>query len=143
MSYMDQVLCEVLRFHTLAGLHQRIAAEDYKLQGDQEIDVPKGTMVFINVGALHFNPKHYANPNSFDPEHFSKEAKAQRHPYAYQPFGQGPHNCIGMRFALLEAKLAMTRILKRYTILPSEKTKEPVRIDPVSAISYAKDGLYL
>ena len=59
------------------------------------------------------------------------------------PFGQGPHNCIGMRFALLEAKLAMTRILKRYTILPSEKTKEPVCIDTSSPIAYAKDGLYL
>ena len=59
------------------------------------------------------------------------------------PFGQGPHNCIGMRFALLEAKLAMSKILKRYTILPSQKTKEPIRIDPTFLVTYAKDGLYV
>ena len=63
--------------------------------------------------------------------------------YAYMPFGQGPHNCIAMKFALVEMKLVMTRILKRYTILPSDKTKEPVRIDPYAPIAYAKDGLFI
>ena len=59
------------------------------------------------------------------------------------PFGNGPHNCIGMRLALLETKMAMTKILKRYTILPSEKTREPVCFDPSSIVTYAKDGLFL
>merc|ERR1712029_1335994 len=57
--------------------------------------------------------------------------------YAYMPFGQGPHNCIAKRFALQEIKLAMTWTLKRYTLLPSGKTKEPVRMNPVSSITYA------
>ena len=59
------------------------------------------------------------------------------------PFGQGPHNCIGMRFALLESKLALTRILKRYTLVPSDKTKEPIYLDPVAPIAYPKDGLFV
>jgi len=46
----------------------------------------------------------------FNPENFSKENKAKRHPYTYLPFGQGPRNCIGMRFALLEAKIALIQV---------------------------------
>ena len=59
------------------------------------------------------------------------------------PFGQGPHNCIGMRFALLESKLSLARILTRYNLIPSEKTKEPISLDLVAPITYAKDGLYV
>ena len=59
------------------------------------------------------------------------------------PFGQGPHNCIGMRFAMLEAKLAMARILKSYVLKPSPKTQEPIRCDPIYAVSYIKGGLHI
>ena len=59
------------------------------------------------------------------------------------PFSQGPRNCIGMRFALLNLKTVLARILKTYTVLPSEKTKEPIILDPTMMVAYAKDGLYI
>ncbi|XP_022237030.1 cytochrome P450 6B7-like [Limulus polyphemus] len=42
---------------------------------------------------------------------------------AYQPFGSGPRNCIGMRMGQLEAKLALAKILRAYRLVPSEKTE--------------------
>jgi cytochrome P450 family 6 len=63
--------------------------------------------------------------------------------YAYLPFGQGPRGCLGLRFALLEAKLALANIVRHYTLLPSEKTQEPLEWDPQSAISYVKNGLWV
>ena len=48
-----------------------------------------------------------------------------------------------MRFALIEAKIALARILKEFIILPSNKTKEPLRDDPTNAISYPEHGLYV
>ena len=58
-------------------------------------------------------------------------------------FGQGPRGCIGMRFALLEAKLALANIVRKFTILPSDKTKKPLVLDPQAQIAYPKDGLYI
>ena len=63
--------------------------------------------------------------------------------YAYLPFGQGPRGCIGMRFALMEAKLALANIVRKFNLLPSEKTKEPLVLDPMAGIAYVKDGLYI
>lgn len=48
-----------------------------------------------------------------------------------------------MRFALLEAKLALANIVRRFSLLPSEKTKEPLELDPTAAITYVKNGLHI
>ncbi|XP_076351944.1 cytochrome P450 3A19-like [Tachypleus tridentatus] len=42
---------------------------------------------------------------------------------AYQAFGSGPRNCVGMRMGHLHAKLALARILRGYKVVPSEKTE--------------------
>ena len=45
---------------------------------------------------------------------FTPEEKAKLHPLAHMPFGWGPRNCLGMRFALLEIKFALISILRKY-----------------------------
>ena len=59
---------------------------------------PVGVDVNVPVYAIHRDPEIWGeNPEKFDPEHFSTEANEKRHPYAFLPFGSGPHQCIGMR----------------------------------------------
>jgi len=142
MTYVDQIISETLRFRSPIGLLQRCVEKDYKIPG-HDVILKKDSSVWINAMSLHFDPKHYANPNVFDPEHFSKEARAKRNPYAYLPFGQGPRGCIGMRFALMEAKLALANIVRKFNLIPSEKTKEPLELDPYAGIAYVKDGLHV
>ena len=48
-----------------------------------------------------------------------------------------------MRFALLEAKLAIANIVRKYILLPSSKTIEPIVLNPTSAMAYGKHGIYV
>ena len=54
---------------------------------------------------------------------FTAEAKASRPQLAHMPFGWGPRNCIGMRFALLEAKIALMEILRKFSFVRGPETK--------------------
>ena len=51
-----------------------------------------------------------SNPEKFDPDNFSPENKADRSPYTFLAFGQGPRNCVGMRFALLQVKILFSQL---------------------------------
>ena len=45
-------------------------------------------------------------------------------------FGQGPRACMGMRFAMMEMKMALCEIFHNYTFLPSDKTAKVNSIKP-------------
>ena len=59
---------------------------------------------------------------------------ATRHPVAWMPFGVGPHNCIGLRFALLEAKLALAEILRRYSFEKCDETEDKLELNETVVI---------
>ncbi|XP_013907915.1 PREDICTED: cytochrome P450 3A24-like [Thamnophis sirtalis] len=64
------------------------------------------------------------------PNRFSKEVKEQINPYTYLPFGAGPRNCIGMRFALLTMKAAVASLMQHFTFQPCKETQIPLVISP-------------
>jgi cytochrome P450 len=53
---------------------------------------------------------------------FSDENKKMRDNESHMPFGYGPRHCIGMRFALLEIKVLLTKILSKFEFEICEKT---------------------
>lgn len=48
----------------------------------------------------------------------------KRHPAANFAFGIGPRNCVGKRFALMELKMCLARLLSAYNILPGDKLEQ-------------------
>lgn len=94
MVYLDKVFKETLRKYSIVEPLQRNALHDYKIPGTNVI-VKKGQTVLISPRGLHYDPSLYPEPDKFDPERFSVENSAYRHPCAYIPFGTGPRNCIG------------------------------------------------
>ncbi|KAK2565310.1 Lithocholate 6-beta-hydroxylase [Acropora cervicornis] len=117
MDYLDMVINEALRMYP-PGL-QRDCNEGCTVKG---VNIPKGMPIMIPVYAIHHDPKVWPEPEKFNPERFTEAEKGNRHPYTFMPFGYGPRNCVGMRFALLELKLTLVKLLKKYKLERTEKT---------------------
>ena len=67
------------------------------------------------------DPDIYPQPDLFDPYRFDDEIKKSRD--TYLPFGNGPRNCIGMRFALIEMKILLAKILAKYKFVKCSQTQ--------------------
>ncbi|XP_048587486.1 thromboxane-A synthase [Nematostella vectensis] len=139
MEYLDMVVQEALRLYPPGFRFGRTCNQSCTINGQF---FPKGCIVLIPVFAMHRDPEIWPEPEKFQPERFTAEAKQARHPYAYLPFGGGPRNCIGMRFALLEAKMALVYILRYYRLERCPETEVPVQLQGTITI-IPKHGIYL
>ncbi|KAK7797024.1 hypothetical protein U0070_012293 [Myodes glareolus] len=120
MEYLDMVLSETLRLYSIANRLERVCKQDVEMNG---VFIPKGSVVMIPTFSLHRDPQYWPEPEAFRPERFSKENKGSINPYVYMPFGNGPRNCIGMRFALMNIKLALTKLLQNFSFQPCKETQ--------------------
>ncbi|NWR75627.1 CP3A9 protein, partial [Centropus unirufus] len=126
MEYLEMALNETLRLFPIGGRIERTCKKDVEING---VTIPKGTIVMIPPYTLHRDPEYWPNPEEFRPERFSKDNKEAIDPYTYLPFGAGPRNCIGMRFALLTLKVAAVVLLQRFSFQTCKETEIPLRLN--------------
>lgn len=89
--------------------------------------------MYPNLYSIHFDRELWGpdDPYVFVPERH----QTKRHPMAYLAFGAGPRYCVGMRFALIEMKIMLTRLLCDYSILPGEHLESKFNICERTAIA--------
>ncbi|KAK9885353.1 hypothetical protein WA026_010850 [Henosepilachna vigintioctopunctata] len=136
MTYMDMVVAETLRKWPLNIAVDRVVTKPYtiepELPGEEPVHLEKDDNILISIWSIHHDPQYYKNPEKFDPERFSSENRKNIQPYTYIPFGVGPRNCIGSRFAILEMKALFFHLLSHFKIVPVAKTQIPLQINKKS-----------
>lgn len=119
LEYLRQVLNETMRLHPPGWIFSRRATEN-RVLGDY--DVPEGTDIYISPYLLHRTEAFWPDPDTFDPDRFSKERITDKQRAAFVPFSLGPRRCIGEHFAMLEMKIHVGLLLQRFRFSPVSKT---------------------
>ncbi|KAI9552449.1 hypothetical protein GHT06_022815 [Daphnia sinensis] len=137
--YVDQVINEVLRMYPPVPRVERECNKDVIYKG---IHIKRGTIVTVPSFALHYDPDNYPEPEKFNPDRWTADNKAERNPYTFMPFGMGPRNCVGMRFAIEEIKIALCTMIQQFRFFPVAETPDTMQFEkgfmqvtqPVNAI---------
>ncbi|HEY9218493.1 MAG TPA: cytochrome P450 [Phenylobacterium sp.] len=115
LIYLRMVLEEAMRLYPPAPRIERQATQDDRL-GD--LAVKKGDLVGVWPWIVHRHKRLWDEPDLFNPENFSPEAKEGRRRFQYIPFGAGPRICIGAQFAMAEALLILAEWVARFEFAP-------------------------
>uniref|UniRef100_A0A1I8NYI9 Cytochrome P450 n=1 Tax=Stomoxys calcitrans TaxID=35570 RepID=A0A1I8NYI9_STOCA len=126
LTFMDQVLAETLRKYPLVPVLFRQALNDYAVPGNPKYVIKKGIPIFIPVLGIQHDVEFYANPQEFDPDRFLPDLVKQRDPMEWLPFGDGPRNCIGMRFAKMQSRLGLACAIRNFRFTVCPKTEIPL-----------------
>jgi len=121
-----------------------VAAKRFVVPGNPKFVIEAGQSVIIPSTAIHHDPSIYPEPNEFRPERFSPEESANRPSVAWLPFGEGPRNCIGLRFGQMQARTGLALLIKNFRFSTCSKTADPLIFDPNSTILLGTKGeIYL
>lgn len=122
VPYLQAVVNETLRLYPpVTELTRRVFSDSVKVGG---IQLKKDMTIIIPSYAIHHCADYYSNPEKFDPTRFLPENKHLLVPNTFMPFGMGPRNCMGMRFALNEVKLCVARLALKYRFKMTSKTPD-------------------
>lgn len=138
LEKLGYVMKETLR------LHPPLITVTRKVEQEVEVDgykIPKNTAVNLVMQLTHNDDRNFTHPDKFDPERFNKERREElKCPFAYAPFGAGPHHCIGYGFAEMMVKMVMKEFLTKYQISVPASYECPIRDVP---LKQPKDNLPL
>ncbi|KAJ3000213.1 hypothetical protein HDV02_000126 [Globomyces sp. JEL0801] len=97
VHFKDNVIRESQRLHSVVGSLGRISSQPVTVLGH---DFPKGTRFNVYLRGIHLSEEYYEDPLTFNPDRWLKPIEVG----TFLPFGDGPHNCIGQKMALIETK---------------------------------------
>ena len=110
---METAVEEFLRMESSNQLGNRRATRDTELGG---VPIAAGSYVHICIGAANRDPEQFPDPDRLD---------IRRQPNRHLAFGTGIHACAGMSLARMEARVALSRLLRRFPRI--EPAGPPVR----------------
>lgn len=126
---LDRAFHEAIRLHPSVPLLQRRTIRECEFSGYQ---IPANTLLFVPPQFSHTMDQWWDEPMKFDPDRFLPERNEhKRHSHSYVPFGGGAHKCVGMHFAIMNAKCFMHQFLLRYRFSVPEGYKPKMQTLPL------------
>ena len=114
MEYLGVFMNEVLRLYSPVGLIFRFTTRE---EVWHRYTIPINTRVILPIHLLNRHPDHFSKPEEFLPERWlDKKECTTRHKFCFIPFSAGGRNCVGQRFAEMEAKLIIAKICRAFTV---------------------------
>ena len=131
LKFTRAVVDETMRLYPPAFLIARAAAAPDTIAG---MAVRKNDVILIAPWLLHRHEKLWRDPNAFIPSRFMPGTPPPDR-FAYLPFGVGARICIGAHFALVEATLALAKMIGAFRVELLDK--EPVM--PIGVVTTQPD----
>jgi cytochrome P450 len=131
LTFTRAVIDETMRLYPPAFLIARAACASDTIAGRE---VRKNDVIMIAPWILHRHEKLWRDPNAFIPQRFMPPAPPPDR-FAYLPFGAGPRVCIGAHFALVEATLALARLIGAFRVALLDKAP----VTPVGVVTTQPD----
>lgn len=135
LQYTERVLAEALRLYPPAWGVGRLAKEAFRLGG---FDIPANSVCILSPYVMHRDARWFPDPEKFDPERWTPEARDARPKFSYFPFGGGARVCIGERFAWMEGVIVLAALAQKWQL----RLVAGQRIEPKPLITLrVKNGL--
>lgn len=108
----------------VANVETTLICHDLVADQPRKQVVPAGSYIMLDVVGLHYNPRHWSEPESFQPERFMDMSARQKE--AFFPFSGGSRRCIGRHFTEVESVCAMATFVQKYKLIPGHGTGESI-----------------
>lgn len=113
LEYARAVFNETMRLYPPVWVLARQCLADDRFEG---YFIPKGAMLLISPYVIHHDPRLWKNPQAFQPERFLADEKQAKNDFHFFPFGGGPRQCMGMRFAMMEGPLILALMARKFQL---------------------------
>ncbi|KAL1491450.1 hypothetical protein ABEB36_012048 [Hypothenemus hampei] len=118
MKYLENVLKESLRLYPPVATVARTVTHDIEYKGHC---IPKDTTISLFIYGINRDKDIYENPDEFQPDRFLDTNTLSRFPYAFIPFSAGPRNCMGQKYAMLEMKSVISKVVRNFELITSNQ----------------------
>ncbi|XP_046999653.1 cytochrome P450 4V2-like [Schistocerca americana] len=144
-ALQERVVRETLRLFPPSPLLSRELTADVQLPATDDhgpLVLPAGSSAVVCTLFLHRDPAIWDEPHTFRPDRFLPEACKERHPFAYLPFGGGPRSCIGSKYAQMQMRAVLSKVLPAFRVTTTA-TREDLEDLKMGMVITPKNGFNL
>ena len=123
---------ETLRLYPVVPIHLRTAMNAFEVEG---MEIPAYSTVLVAFSAVHYDEKHFKDPDTFDIDRFAPPRNEHRQASGvYVPFGVGTHMCGGARWTELQMAINLL-LIARHLELEMVPADYKLKINPLPKLS--------